>query len=140
MPDHQIELNDPAYYLSEPKRQIGCSLATAGDFDGAVADLIAHGISQSDLRALHGQPGADIIDILGEHHGLIANIRRIFPTINNHVMENMGNVDQVLKAGGYALLAPAAEYEDAKAIADLLRGHNAANIFYFGKRRMWRFN
>ncbi len=140
MPEHDVTVNDPEYYMSEPKQQIGCTLATTEDYEAAIAALIDHGIGPNDLRALHGPEGADILDILGEHHGLIANIRRIFPTINNAVMENMNKTDEALKAGGYALIAPAGEYDDAKAIAAILRNHNAGNMFYFGNNKMWRFS
>ncbi len=138
MSEHEVEVNDPDYYMSEPKRQIGCSLPTTQDYEAAVAALIAHGIDADDLKALHGQAGADIMDMTGEHHGFFAGIRRIFPTINNAIMLNMSNVEEALKAGGYALAAPAKEFDDARAIADILRQHNASNMFYFGRKKMWR--
>ncbi len=140
MSEHEVEVNDPDYYMSEPKRQIGCSLPSTEDYEAAVAALVAHGINTEDLKALHGQEGADIMDLTGEHHGFFAGIRRIFPTINNDIMLNMSNVEEALKAGGYALAVPAAEFDDAREIANILRQHNASNMLYFGKKNMWRMN
>lgn len=138
MGQDELQVNDPDYYMAVPKRQIGCSIPTTEDYDNAVAALAASGIDPDDVRALHGRDGADILDLTGEHHGFFDGIRRIFPTINNEVMFNMSNVEKALNAGGYALAVPAAEFDDARRIADILRLHNADNMLYFGKQSMWR--
>lgn len=140
MAEQESEVNNPEYYMSEPKRQIGCSIPTTEDYESAVKAIIAMGIDVADLKVLHGQEGADILDMSGEHHSFFAGIRRIFPTINNDIMLNMSEVEKVLKADGYALAAPAAEREDAKKIAHILLANNATNILYFGKNKMWRYS
>lgn len=140
MPNDEVEINNADYYMPQPKRQLGCSLESTEDYEAAVADLVAAGIAADDLMALHGDEGAAIMDMSGEHHGFFAGLRRIFPTINNDIMLNMSNVEEALKAGGYALAVPAAELEDARKIRDILRRHNADNMLYFGAKRMWRMN
>ena len=138
MTTDEVEINSPEYYVPQPKRQVGCSLASKEQYDGAVAELTSSGIDPTELMALHGEEGAQIMDMTGEHHGFFDGIRRIFPTINNEVMLNMSNVENALKAGGYALAVPAAELEDARRVRDILRNHRAENMLYFGKKGMWR--
>lgn len=139
-PDQELEVNDPKYYMSEPKRQVGCSVPTKAQFDAILEGLSARGISTENLKVLHGRDGADILDMSGEHHSFFAGVRRIFPTINNAIMLNMSEVEKVLNADGYALAVPAKDYEAARVVATTLLDHGATNVLYFGKNKMWQFS
>ena len=135
----EIQINDPDYYMTEPKRQITCTIATQADYDALTAALQAAGISSDSVRVLHGAEGADIMDMSGERHGLIANLRRLFPMVNNTVLGHMAAAEEVLKAEGYAIAVPASSLEDAEQIAGVFRSHNAQNTLYFAKNKMWKF-
>ncbi len=135
----RVKVNDPGYYMSGPKRQIACSIAKREDFAALAAVLKAREIDPDEVQLIQGEEGAVIMDRSGEHHGLIANIRRLFPMINNHVIANMSVAEEVLMAGGWALAIPAADEKAADELADILGQHNADNIFWFGKNEMIRY-
>lgn len=136
----RVQVNDPGYYMSALKRQIGCSVATEEQYRALAMALRAHGVDPDKVKVVQGEDGADIIDRSGEGHGLLANLKRLFPMVNNHVLANMGAVEEVLKAGGYALAIPAEDEEAANAIADIFRAHKAENILWFGKDEMIKYN
>lgn len=140
MPDiDPIRINDPEYYMAEPKRQVTCTVADSSNSEALLGDLLALGIDRSSIRVLHGPDGADILDMSGEQHGLVANLRRLFSTMNDTVGLHMEAGERVLRAGGYALAVPAAELDGARQIAGIMKHHHAENILYFAKRDMWKF-
>lgn len=134
----EIQINDPDYYMSEPKRQITCTVATHADYDALTTALTSSGVDPAGIKVLHGPQGAKIMDMSGEGHGFIAYLRRLFPMVDPTVLDHMAAAEDVLNADGYALAVPAAELEGAETIAGTYRNHNAANIVYFAKNKMWK--
>lgn len=127
-----IQINDPDYYMSEPHCQIACTLTAQSDYEAMTAALAAAGIDGEGTKVIHGSDGAEIMDKDGEHHGFLANIARIFPTINTHVATNMEAVEDVLHAGGYAIAVPAVTEEDEDSVAAIMLRHHGENLFWWG--------
>lgn len=136
----KLEINDPDYYMSEPKRQISCSVATDAEYRSLTAALGAADVDMKAVRVIQGTEGAEIMDMTGERHGLVANVKRFFPSINTTIREHMAAVEDVLVAGGYAILIPARQQQDADALASILSEQGAGNIFWWGKNTMIWYN
>lgn len=136
----RVQVNDPGYYMSAPKRRIGCSVASNVEYRMLAGALRAHGVDPDTVKAVQGEEGVDIIDRSGEEHGMLANLKRFFPMMNNHVLANMGAIEEVLEAGGYAISIPAEDEDTANELADIFRAHGAQNILWFGKDEMIKYN
>lgn len=134
-----IRINDPDYYMSEPKRQIACTLTAQGDYEAMTAALAAAGIDTDAVKVIHGPQGAEIMDREGDSHGFFASVARIFPSINDQVAANMEAVEGALNNGGYAIAVPAAEEEAADAVAAIMLRHNGENIFWWGRHTILKY-
>lgn len=134
-----IQINDPDYYMSEPKCQIACTLAAQNDYEAMSAALAAAGIAADAVMVIHGSDGAEIMDREGDHHGFLASVARIFPTINDRVATNMKAVENVLNDGGYAIAVPAVTDEDADSIAAIMVSNNGQNVFWWGPHTMLQY-
>lgn len=136
----KIEINDPGYYMSEPKRQISCSVTTDEQYKSLTAALAAAEVDMEAVRVIQGTEGSEILDMTGEHHGLIANIKRFLPSVNSNIQAHMSAVEEVLEGGGYAILVPAPREEDADALCAILSEQGAGHIFWWGKNTMIWYN
>ena len=133
-------MNDPGYYMSEPKRQIGCSVTDGDAYKSLVTDLTRAGVAPGEVRVIHGAKGAEIRDAAGDRHGFVANLRRFFPTSDSGIKEHMGRVDKILNEGGYAVLVPAGSQPEADRIAKLLISSGADNILWWGPNTIIMYN
>ena len=121
----------PEDFLSYPTGNVIALMNDADEVSAALDDLERAGFPRDETYVLVGPPGAERLDVTGEHHGLRGRVHRVLAQLGDEREELLQTADH-LQAGGLAVRVPATNSDKAVA-AGILEDHGAVHMFYAGK-------
>lgn len=130
MSDHVINVDE---FRHRPVHELAALLPDEQSVKSALNDLGSANVVAGQVRVLHGEEGARILDPTGAEHGFWPRFLR--------TLQRMGYDESILAVydeglrSGEALVTVPCDPENRYEIGRTLRGHGGHAIIYFGRGR-----
>jgi hypothetical protein len=122
--------NEDRFYRY-PKNRVVTIIADESHVSAALHDLERVGVSMPDVNVLSGADGARLLDRTGTGHGLRARLLRAFQR-GAYEVDALRAHEQALRSGQHVIYVPVRGKEQARRVAEVLRGAGGRYLLYFG--------
>ena len=116
---------------AEPRHRVIAVLPSHGEAVAAIADLEDAGFPRQGIGALCGVDGLERLDPTGRYHGLWGRIVRTTQVVFAWADDVADDSDHIAR-GGVGLSVPAVTPDEARRASEILRGHGARHVRFFG--------
>jgi len=120
-------------FIGYPTDHMLAVVGDAGQAAAAAASIRAAGIPDRDITLLRGPEGADRLDGTGAANGVLARIRRLTSFTLMDQLVDMAAYEWAARDGSVVLMVRVRGDAPKAAVLDLLRGHGAHFINYYGR-------
>ena len=122
-------------FIPYPTNRVVGTIADAERAAAAVAALVAAGFDRHSIEVLHGEEDLSRLDPTGTEHGALEQLQRTLLRAGRPVEEYrhlMHHVEDV-RAGRWVIMVLAPEREPRTIAADILSGHGAEFVGFYGR-------
>lgn len=122
-------------FISYPTNRVVGTVADAGIAQAAITALLQAGFGKQDIDILHGETGAQRLDLDGAEHGFLAQFQRTLIRTGAHVEEyrHLANHLADLRAGRFVIMVLAPKREQRLLAADVLNSHGSGFVAFYGR-------
>jgi hypothetical protein len=119
-------------FVFYPNNKVIAIINSADDAHAAVEALHSEGYTDQKLEVLVGHEAAQMFDVDGSKHGLLAKIARRLQNISDLEMPTMKRHIEELEAGHYFVAVDVGDnQEEVQNVRQMLKAHNAHFINYY---------
>ena len=120
-------------FIGYPTDRMLAVIDDTGEAAAAAASIRAAGIPDRDITLLRGPEGADRLDGTGAANGILARIRRLTSFTVMDQLVDMAAYERAVRDGSVVLMVRVRGDAPKAAVLELLRGHGAHFINYYGR-------
>lgn len=122
-------------FIPYPTNRVVGTIADAAGAHAAIEALLQAGFDPQDIDILHGEAGANRLDLTGSEHGFLAQFQRTLIRIAapagefKHLRHHIDDV----RAGRIVIMVLTKEREKRNVAADILNAHGAEFVGFYGR-------
>jgi predicted SnoaL-like aldol condensation-catalyzing enzyme len=127
--------HQPGDFIPYPFERVVGTIADATSARAAIEALLRDGFQDSDIDVLRGEEDLHRLDSTGAEHGFFARFQRtlIRALTPAEEFKHLSRHAEDLKAGRFVIMILAKEPERRHVAADILNGHGAEFVGFYGK-------